>query len=182
MDYLITNYKIIHYFYILGQNLGFVFLARLILILLLFIFQLSFYCFSMLSDSGFLSEFLNVSGTNYDPVRDIYKHTMNEGGNSLDPGPTESTIENKKDTERLYDFLVQYRDKWIKDTGINLRLRDGENPMTEYSRIFAHIKKDRPDFFTVNETRNPGQTRLDFNFFNKLNSLKKNYPNGWPPR
>jgi hypothetical protein len=141
--------------------------------------KLSSFCFFELND--FLSNYyLNISGTNYDPVRDIYlneNHITNNDGNQSNP--VEEFIESKKDTERLHDFLQPYEGKMVKDTGIRLRGTTSEE-CKEMSRIFAHVKKDKPNFFTLHELSSPGATRINSDFLNRLDSLKKNYDKGWP--
>lgn len=176
----ISKFKVLQIF---RETLGLFFLFKLLYIFLLLGFQLYSGCFFEIN--SYLSDYcLNSSGTNYDPVRDICINENNitqEGGNSPRPvrEPSEDLLENKTDTERLHDFLIQHEGKKLGETGIKLRGPVGEE-LKELSRIFAHVKKDKPHFFTLNELSAPSHTRLDRTLLNKIDSLKKNYNKGWP--
>lgn len=102
--------------------------------------------------------------------------------------PSESSNQNKTDTDRLHDFLKPYENKWVKDSKINLKNRVDhsttaeDKKLYEMSKIFAHVKKENPSFFTKNEYSHPVDTRLTKEFLEKINNLKKNYPDNWPKK
>ena len=111
------------------------------------------------------------------------------GGNaSPEAGPSEGPSETKKDTDRLYDYLKPYQGQKISQNKlINLRAKScptaaplPEKQKVEMSRIFAHLRKDNPSFFSSTEYENPSQLRLRIDFLNKVKGLHQNYPKDWP--
>jgi hypothetical protein len=111
----------------------------------------------------------------------------NSGGNgSSGEGPSETN--EKKDTDRLYDYLKPHEGQKIVDKKlINLRLKKPspsstlvEKEKIEMSRIFAHVRKENPHFFSGISFENPGHLRLNNEFLNQVLYLKKNYPKNWP--
>jgi hypothetical protein len=81
-------------------------------------------------------------------------NNSNSGGNgSSGEGPSE-TNETKKDTDRLYEYLKPYEGQKVVDKKmINLRTKTynpsslAEKEKVEMSRIFGHIRLEKPEFF-----------------------------------
>jgi hypothetical protein len=107
------------------------------------------------------------------------------GSPSGEGGPSDGGNETKKDTDRLYDYLKPYEgQKLSQSKSIDLRARTYPSAGTpvqkekaDMSRIFAHIRKENPSFFSSSEYENPGQMRLKIDFLNKIKGLHQNYPN-----
>lgn len=127
------------------------------------------------------------SGPKYGANHQPDQSNREEPSNSLrlNNNPTESNYNPvKTDTDHLYEYLVQYEGKKIKDTNINLRFRRApvngsikDQYYYEISRIYANVRKEHSDWFTYDQYENPRNMFITKDFLNKIINLKKDYLN-----
>lgn len=131
--------------------------------------------------------FLNSSFPNNDVTTNnsdfFHENNSSTGGGGKD-NPTEEGNYNgtKKDTDHLYEYLVQFESKKLKDAKLNLRTRRvpenasvKEKYLLELSRIFSNVRKENPQIFSYSNYEEPGTTVLTNDFLNKILSIKKDY-------
>jgi hypothetical protein len=134
-----------------------------------------------------LSSYLNSSGTNYDPVRDIY-HNNTDLNNNENPQPegherSNTSNENEKDTDRLYTYLKPGENNRIEDTNLFSRYNNPNNynKVKDMKRILKEVRKENPDFFTQGEQNDIARNsftrvRLRTSLLENIKRLKKDYP------
>lgn len=131
-------------------------------------------------DTLALSYLWSSSGGMFDPVRDALlndpSQTGNSGGRDGSPEPSHEPSE-KKDTEKLYDYLKPSKGRLKGEGNPKLRLINKghyERSLKEIdkARIFQAIKRE--------ESILPGTTRakirLTSTLLDSIKSLNKNYP------
>jgi hypothetical protein len=151
--------------------------------IILYIFILFFGLVTdLISDQSFLnSSFPNNDVTNNS---DFFHDNNSSTGGGGNDNPTEEGNSNqfKKDTDHLYEYLVQFESKKLKDAQLNLRKRNvqenasiKEKYLLELSRIFSNVRKENPQIFSYIDYENPNNMKLTNDFLNKILSLKKDY-------
>jgi len=166
------------------------FFYLLYILICLFIFFISYLKIGLIFNDSFLLASSSNNDDDFMQYIDFGDSNSSNGGDpSGSPAGDPSDHEDKKDTDRLYEYLKPYEGKWIKDTQINLKKRhfdyssaSSDEKVFQMSRIFAHVKKENPSFFTRSEYSHPVDTRLTKDFLGKISSLKKNYSQNWPSK
>lgn len=170
-------------------NIGIINLLYVLYIILsIFILFFGLLETNLISDQSFLnSSYPNNDFTNNSDF--FHENNSSTGGGGND-NPTEEGNNNrtKKDTDHLYEYLVQFESKKLKDAKLNLRTRRvtenasvKEKYLLELSRIFSNVRKENPQIFSYSNYEQPGNTILTNDFLNKILSIKKDYY-GWPDR
>jgi hypothetical protein len=141
-------------------------------------------------------------GSNYDPVRDVLLRDNSRGGPSgggpsgggpsNNQNPDNLLKEKITDTKKLYDFLDWFKNKQIRDTGMDFKnitssfvaTTNEEIELKEMTRIFSHFKRseDASLHYSSSALHNPGRIKIDYKLLNILKELNKDYPQGWPGR
>ena len=140
----------------------------------------------------------------YDPVREAANSNIPTARNSDgkisgtpwgDPlgGPDRkpigdcSVLDNKEtDTRRLANYLADNQGKNMSDAKIEPRIPYTAAPNNYYSRIWAHVKAEHPEFLTFPPVGASSAifhnhvTPIDYSLLDKLYTLNKNYCQHWP--
>jgi hypothetical protein len=129
--------------------------------------------------------FLNSSLPNNNVPNDSFNNNnLSSGGSGGGNGEGSSgdSYPTKKDTDYLYEHLRQFESQKLRDTGLNLRVRNLPNTATvkeqyllELSRIFSHVRKENPQFFRRIDFEAPSNMTLTNDFMNNILNLKKDY-------
>ena len=150
------------------------------------------------------SDYMFDSNT-YDPVRDaadsnVAPNTRNSdgkisgtpwgdplGGPDRKPvGDCSVTDNQETDTRRLANYLSDNQGKNMSDAKIEPKIPYTAVPNNYYSRIWAHVKTEHPEFLTSppvgasSAIYHNHVTPIDYSLLDKLYGLNKNYCQHWP--
>jgi ubiquinol-cytochrome c reductase cytochrome b subunit len=165
------------------------------------------------TDLSFILDNLNIIESDYmfdsntvmyDPVREAANSNIPTARNSDgkisgtpwgDPlgGPDRkpigdcSVLDNQEtDTRRLANYLADNQGKNMSDAKIEPRIPYTAAPNNYYSRIWAHVKAEHPEFLTSPPVGASSAifhnhvTPIDYSLLDKLYTLNKNYCQHWP--
>ena len=156
------------------------------------------------TDLSIFLDNLNIIESGYDPVREAADSNIPTPRNSDgrisgtpwgDPlgGPDRkpigdcSILENQEtDTRRLANYLADNQGKNMSDAKIEPKTAYATVPNNYYSRIWAHVKAEHPEFLTSPSSGASSAiyynhvTSIDSRLLDKLYGLNKNYCQHWP--